>query len=75
MTQPQGWVSGGGRGFAPTPTPGTPSPHGGGSRLPVRCNGFVNYILSILHIVYIFNVPYSACTLHREVPYGLGQAN
>ena len=30
MTQPQGWVSGGGRGFAPTPTPGTPSPHEGG---------------------------------------------
>ena len=43
----QGWLGGpghrkgsvGGRGFAPTPNPETPPPRGG-SRLPVRCNGF-----------------------------------
>ena len=38
--QPQGWVSGG-PGLRPDPEPRAPLSRGG-SRLPVRCNGFVN---------------------------------
>jgi hypothetical protein len=42
----------------------------GRSRLPVRCNGFVNYIIINFNLTFPIR-----CVHSREVPHGLGQAN